>query len=86
VTPELAAKIEAARCKATDGQPVHLTKDMVVELLETKGRVADALRFLRQYMDLGPDVATVPAREVWNRLCTRYFDPHEHDPDEEAQV
>lgn len=87
MTPELAEKIEASRCKVHPGQPVHLTRDMVVELLEMKARVGDTLRWLRQYLETDDTLACqVPAREVWNRLASEYFDRHSPHPDELAQI
>jgi hypothetical protein len=87
MTPELAAKIEASRCKLTDGQPVHLSREMVVDLLETKARVSDTLKWLRQYLEADASLeCKVRAREVWNRLSERYFDREVLDPDEEVQI
>lgn len=83
MTPELAAKLDAAVCKVTPGKPLHLTREMVVELLEMKERTGDTLRWLRQYLDTGTDVS-VPAREAWNRICPRYYDRNQPDPDELA--
>jgi hypothetical protein len=81
VTPELAAKLEASRCKLTPGEPLHMTKALMVQLLDQRDRVADTLEWLRSFMGKDPD-CQVPARDVWNRLCLQYFDPRVKDPDE----
>lgn len=87
MTPELAAKIEASRCKLTVGEPVHLTREMLVELLEQKARVADTLQWLRRALSADDtNECRVRAREAWNRLCPRYYDKNALDPDEEVEI
>lgn len=84
MTPEQAAKADAAVCKLTPGQPLHVTRELFSDHLETKERVGDTLRWLRQYLGDGSnDLVTVPARECWNRLSAAYFDPAQRHPDEE---
>lgn len=85
MTPEQAAKADAAVCKLTPGQPLHVTLALFENHLDTKERLADTLRWLRQYLGDGTnDLVTVPARECWNRLAGDYYDPHTRHPDEGA--
>lgn len=84
MTPELAAKLEASRCRMTSGGPVHLTMDAATQLLEQRERVRDTLEWLRGYLTTttAGEAVTVPARDVWNRLSMNYFSATERDPDE----
>jgi hypothetical protein len=75
-----AEAISKSRCAYTPGQPVHLTMAVVEELLGQRERTADSLQWLRQHLTAGE--TTVDAREMWNRLCPRYFDPASRDRDE----
>lgn len=82
LSSELAARLDAAVCPGDPRQPLHITREAYLQLVAKNARIADTLAYLRQYLSESPDLANVPAREVWNRLCPRYFDPNRHDPDE----